>query len=115
MLAAIADLDPGEASSVLAEAARSVLADVSPELQHASVSRVDSELVRRVIEEIRQRVRRVPTGDTERDIALISDELSRAMSEFVLKGADLQTVRNRAGQRGTLPVGLYKINFTSHF
>ena len=37
------------------------------------------------------------------------------MSDTVLKDADLNTIRNRAGQKGTLPTSLYRVLFTPAF
>jgi hypothetical protein len=115
MLDSIAQFDRTEASAILAQAAKCLLGDAAPELAYADLAKVDTSVVESVIGELRTRVRRKPDEDEEQHLGRLSGALSRAMSETVLAGVDLDSVRARAGQKGTLPTGLYRVTFTRRF
>jgi hypothetical protein len=114
VLQTIAELDRDQASAVLASAAQRLLRTVDPELARVGTS--DLNLAERVIAELSAQIGPAKEDESEeRHLGRLSDALSRALSETVLAGADLDAIRRRAGQRGALPADLYRIVFTNYF
>jgi len=115
MLQSITGLDRSRASAVLAMAAQRLLGHIYPESAQTQIMHNDALLADRVIDELQAQVERRTDETEDQRLGRINDVLSRAMSDTVLKGADLDTIRNRAGQKGTLPTSLYRVVFTPAF
>ena len=114
MIQAITPLDRGEASAVLAQAARLVLGLRGTELSEVAGPRDGEQLPGKVVNEIQKRVAS-RARDAEDLVLRVKEELSREMSDLALDGADLNEIRQRVGQRGTLPTSMYEIVLTRYF
>jgi hypothetical protein len=115
MLQSISGLDRSRASAVLAVAAQRLIGHIYPESAQPEIMRNDAILADRVIEELQAQIERRADETEDQRLGRINDALSHAMSDTVLKDADLNTIRNRAGQKGTLPTSLYRVLFTPAF
>jgi hypothetical protein len=114
MIEAITSLDRPEVSAALARAARLLLATPTEGLRDNDQRLLQEGLPGRVVLELRERVAH-RSNTIEQLFLNLTEELSREMSEWTLAGADLNEIKNRAGERGTLTAGLYEIVFTAHF
>lgn len=111
MINTLASLDKPEVSAVLAQAAQLLLS--TPRIEDVR-ELSEQGLPGRVVLELRERVLH-KSRSSDQLIANLTEELSREMSEWTLAGVNLTEVRARAGERGSLTVGLYEILFSPHF
>jgi hypothetical protein len=116
MLNTLADLDRERATNALASAARSLsrrtLASAAQPDENASE---DDPIVGALIQELEGTVSRRRDEDEHRYLARLSEKLSGAITAYFLRGTDLEIIRARAGQKGTLPISMYRLSFSRHF
>src|SRR5438445_776146 len=116
MLDSLADLDRERATAVLASAARSLshralAPDAAEPVEPASEH---DPIVGAVIQELEGTVSRRRNEEERRYLARLSEKLSGAITAYFLSGTDLENVRARAGQKGTLPNSMYRLLFSPH-
>src|SRR5580704_17677629 len=104
MLPALQKLDPSEALSVLATAARSLLPQ--PDAGDQPVDENQKTLAEAPIGELqtsrgRQSSQNLPTT--------VQEALSKEISSFLLKDVDPHVVRARLGAKGALSTSLYEV------
>lgn len=115
MIGAIKGLEQSEVNAVLAKAAQLLLKNppaTDADIDHRRFA--ETGLAGQIVLELRNRIERPNQTSAQLHLRL-TEELSREISDYGLTGSDIQEIRARAGQRGSLSSGLYEIIFSDHF
>jgi hypothetical protein len=111
MLRTLDKFEPAEANAILAAA---TLAQDGRPVPSEKVRRY-SEEIEDLLSEVRSELKLSPTDNTINARRRISEALSQALSRAILGDTPVRDVQRVLGNRGTLPMGGYKISFRSEF
>jgi len=114
MLSALQSYDPPEAERILAGLTQRFLPDPGIDPPPA----LDIEQVKvyeQVMGEIRQRLHLPATDESREAKTKVLQYLNTAMTELILRSANIPTIKARLGQRGDLRPDSYKVKFGDSF